>query len=194
MKNRIGFILFLLLPAISFAQLTTSSANTVNFLIQNVLVGSPSVYVSNISYTGAPTARGTFNCVGACNVGIASGVLLTTGNVNAAIGPNNATGAGQGNITPGDPDLLTLAPNSTGATDAAVLKFDFMVPNDSIKFRYVWGSEEYHDYVTTNCNDVFGFFVSGPRITGKKNIALIPGTTTPISINNVNNEIGRAHV
>ena len=187
MKKSIGFLLFLLLPAISFAQLTTSSANTVNFLIQNILVGSPSVYVSNISYTGAPTARGTFNCVGACNVGIGSGVLLTTGNVNKAIGPNNNTGAGQGNNTPGDPDLLTLAPNSIGATDAAVLKFDFMVPNDSIKFRYVWGSEEYHDYVTTACNDVFGFFVSGPRITGKKNIALIPGTTTSISINNVNN-------
>jgi len=187
MKKSIGFLLFLLLPAISFAQLTTSSANTVNFLIQNVLVGSPSVYVSNITYNGAPTARGTFNCAGACNVGISSGVLLTTGSVNAAIGPNNATGAGQGNNTPGDPDLLGLAPNSNNPIDAAVLKFDFMVPNDSIKFRYVWGSEEYHDYVTTNCNDVFGFFVSGPRITGKKNIALIPGTTTPISINNVNN-------
>jgi hypothetical protein len=187
MKKRIGCILFLLLPALSFSQLTTSSANTVNFLIQNVLVGSPSVYVSNISYTGAASARGTFNCVGACNVGIGSGVLLTTGNVNKAIGPNNSTGSGQANNTSGDPDLLTLAPSSTGATDAAVLKFDFMVPNDSIKFKYVWASEEYHDFVNTNCNDVFGFFVSGPRITGKKNIALIPGTTTPISINNVNN-------
>lgn len=34
---------------------------------------------------------------------------------------------------------------------------------------------------------MYSVFVSGPRITGKKNIALIPGTTTPISINNVNN-------
>lgn len=176
-----------LLTAFSYAQLTTSSANTVNFLIQNVLVGSPSVYVSNISYAGAPAARGTFNCAGACNVGISSGMLLTTGNVSNAIGPNNSTGSGQGNNTASDPDLNLLAPGTAGATDAAVLKFDFMVPNDSIKFRYVWASEEYHDYVNSGCNDVFGFFVNGPRITGKKNIALIPGTTTPISINNVNN-------
>ncbi|MFN5347012.1 MAG: choice-of-anchor L domain-containing protein [Bacteroidota bacterium] len=187
MKKYCYLILFFGIPLLSQGQLTTSSANTVNFLIQNVLVGSPSVYVSNVSYVGAPTARGTFNCVGACNVGIGSGMLLTTGNVNKAIGPNNNTGAGQGNNTPGDPDLLGLAPGSNSPTDAAVIQFDFMVPNDSIKFKYVWGSEEYHDYVTSNCNDVFGFFVSGPRITGKKNIALIPGTTTPISINNVNN-------
>lgn len=139
MKKKIGCILFLLLPALSFAQLTTSSANTVNFLIQNVLVGSPSVYVSNVSFIGAPTARGTFNCAGACNVGISSGMLLTTGNVSNAIGPNNSTGSGQANNTSGDPDLNLLAPNSNSPTDAAVLKFDFMVPNDSIKFRYVWG-------------------------------------------------------
>ncbi|MFM7015462.1 MAG: choice-of-anchor L domain-containing protein [Bacteroidota bacterium] len=187
MIKRYWLLLFGLLPLIASAQLTTSSTPTVNFLIQNVLVGSPSVYVNNITYTGAPSARGTFNCVGACNVGISSGVLLTTGNVNKAIGPNNNTGAGQANNTPGDPDLLSLAPSSTSPTDAAVLKFDFMVPNDSIKFKYVWASEEYHDYVNSTCNDVFGFFVSGPRIIGKKNIALIPGTTTPISINNVNN-------
>ena len=127
MKKYCCLILCFCIPLLSHGQLTTSSANTVNFLIQNVLVGSPSVYVSNITYNGAPTARGTFNCAGACNVGISSGVLLTTGSVNAAIGPNNATGAGQGNNTPGDPDLLGLAPNSNNPIDAAVLKFDFMV-------------------------------------------------------------------
>ena len=162
--KKLLWLILVLLPQRSWCQLTTSSANTVNFLIQNVLVGSPSVYVNNIIYNGASTARGTFNCTGACNVGIGSGMLLTTGNVNKAIGPNNSTGAGQANNTPGDPDLLGLAPNSTSPTDAAVLQFDFMVPNDSIKFKYVWASEEYHDFVNTNCNDVFGFFVNGPKI------------------------------
>jgi gliding motility-associated-like protein len=160
---------------------------TINQLVQNVLVGSPSVYTNNITYTGATTARGTFNCAGACGVGIPNGVMISTGKLSNAVGPNNQTGAGTGNGTAGDADLNTLAPGSTAPQDAAVIQFDFMVPNDSIQFKYVWGSEEYSDYVNSNCNDVFGFFVNGPNIVGKKNIALIPNTNTPISINNVNN-------
>jgi gliding motility-associated-like protein len=36
-------------------------------------------------------------------------------------------------------------------------------------------------------NDVFGFFISGPGISGQQNIALIPGTGVPVSINTLNN-------
>lgn len=177
----------LLFPLLGFGQLTTSTTLTINQLVQNVLVGSPSVYVSNITYSGATVARGTFNCAGACIVGIPNGMMISTGSISNAIGPNNSSGQSTANGTGSDPDLNGLAPGSTSPQDAAIVQFDFMVPNDSIKFNYVWGSEEYSDYVNSNCNDVFGFFVNGPQIVGKKNIALIPGTTTPISINNVNN-------
>ncbi len=177
----------LLFPMLGFGQLTTSTAITINQLVQNVLVGSPAVYTNNITYSGAAAARGTFNCAGACIVGIPSGVMISTGSISNAIGPNNQTGAGTGNGTAGDGDLNALLPGAVNPQDAAVIQFDFMVPTDSIKFNYVWASEEYSDYVNSTCNDVFGFFVNGPNIVGKKNIALIPGTTTPISINNVNN-------
>ena len=60
-----------------------------------------------------------------------------------------------------------------------------------------FASEEYPEYVN-QFNDVFAFFISGPGITGpyssptgfpggSANIALLPGTTTPVTINNVNN-------
>lgn len=169
-----------------FAQLTVSSAPTPTQLIQNVLLG-PGVAASNITYTGAATARGSFTCAGACNLGISSGVLLTSGGVNFAVGPNNVTGAGQANGTGSDPNLNALNPGGSAAQDLAKFEFDFTVATDSVRFRYIWASEEYSDYVGTVCNDVFGFFISGPGITGTRNIALIPGTTTPITINNVNN-------
>lgn len=191
MNNRIFFkvVILIFLTCFSqqvFAQLTVSSAPTTNQLVQNILLG-PGVSASNITFTGTSTARGSFNCAGPCNVGIGNGVLITSGAVTNAVGPNNATGSGFDNSSPSDVDLNGLHPTGTNAQDAAVIEFDFTVATDSVRFRYVWASEEYHDYVNTTCNDFFGFFINGPGIAGKKNIALIPGTTTPISINNVNN-------
>ncbi len=168
------------------AQLTVNSTPTPVQLVTNILLG-PGVSASNITYTGGATARGSFNCVGACNVGISNGILLTSGAVSNAIGPNNATGSGSATGAGSDIDLNALNPGGSNPQDAAILQFDFTVATDSVRFRYVWASEEYHDYVGTTCNDVFGFFINGPGITGKKNIALIPGTNTPITINNVNN-------
>lgn len=170
----------------SNAQLTVSSTPTPAQLVTNILLG-PGVSASNITYSGGATARGSFNCIGACNVGIGNGILLTSGAVSNAIGPNNATGAGSPTGAGSDIDLNALNPGGSNPQDAAILQFDFTVATDSVRFRYVWASEEYHDYVGTTCNDVFGFFINGPGIIGKKNIALIPGTTTPITINNVNN-------
>ena len=168
------------------AQLTVNSAPTVTQLVQNILLG-PGVSASNFIFTGTNSARGSFNCAGACNVGIGNGVLITSGGVTNAIGPNNATGSGTDNPSGPDSDLNGLHPTGTSPQDAAVIEFDFTVATDSVRFRYVWASEEYHDYVNTACNDFFGFFINGPGIVGKKNIALIPGTNIPISINNVNN-------
>jgi hypothetical protein len=55
----------------------------------------------------------------------------------------------------------------------------------SVKFDYVFASEEYNEYVYQGFNDVFGFFMSGPNFP-KANLALIPNTTTPVTIDNVN--------
>ncbi|MEL7421949.1 MAG: choice-of-anchor L domain-containing protein, partial [Bacteroidota bacterium] len=67
----------------------------------------------------------------------------------------------------------------------------FIPVNDTLRFTYSFASEEYPEYVCTQYNDVFGFFISGPGINGPyennaENIALIPGTDRPVTINNVN--------
>jgi hypothetical protein len=93
-----------------------------------------------------------------------------------------------------------LAANSTQlrqTTDCATIQFDIIPATDSIKFNYVFASEEYNTFVCSNFNDIFGFFIRGPGISGDqslaptfpqtKNIALIPGTDLPVSINTVNN-------
>lgn len=173
------------------AQLSVNGAMTPAQLVQNVLLGS-GVTASNISYTGSAICRGEFNGT-ASNIGFSSGVLLSCGDIANAIGPNNTGSASVGNGLPGDPDLDAIMSPSL-SYDATVLEFDFVPTSDTVKFRYVFGSEEYMEYVSTfpgGINDGFGFFISGPGISGpfsnnSKNIALIPGTTLPVTMFNLN--------
>lgn len=173
-------------PGLVKGQLLIDTVPTPTQLVQNTLLGT-GVAASNVTYTGGRLQYSKFDCNGPCNVGFSSGILLTSGNVFNAPGVNNNTGASGIAGTPSDPDLNALHPMGTGAQDASVLEFNFRPAADVINFRYVWASEEYSDYVNSGCNDYFGFFMSGFGITGKKNIALVPNSTTPISINTVNN-------
>jgi gliding motility-associated-like protein len=88
-------------------------------------------------------------------------------------------------LLPGDPDLNAL-PDVNSTNDACVLEFDVAVLADTLAFNYIFASEEYLEFVGTSYNDAFGFFISGPGIIGSQNIAIIPGTGIPVTINNVN--------
>ena len=165
-------------------------------IVQNVLLG-PGVTASNIQFFGDADQIGTFNGVN-CNIGLDSGMVMCTGSISVALGPNNtgSASAGGGNFGVNDPDLdAIIAPQTTN--DRAALEFDFVPTGDSVQFRFVFGSEEYLEFVNS-INDAFGFFLSGPGINGPftnnaVNIALIPGTTQPVTINSVNNLLNSAY-
>ena len=176
----------------SFAQVTVSQTGTVAQWVQNVLVGQ-GVTVSNVTYTGDLQAIGTFTTgTTPSNLGFPSGIIMSSGNATDAAG-YNSSGSTTTNTSGGsDTDLANLiSTQPTNIKDAAVLEFDFIPVSDTVRFRYVFGSDEYPEFVNSSYNDVFGFFVSGLNPSGgfytNQNIALIPGTTTPVSINNVNN-------
>jgi len=169
------------------AQLVTAVQNATT-LVQNVLLGDPGITVSNITYQGAPTALGSFTANNT-NLGITSGIILTTGTVldmngNGPHGPNNSASSGVDNNYGGYTLLSSIVGNQTH--NASVLSFDFQTCSDSIEFRYVFGSEEYPEYVGSQFNDVFGFFISGPGFNGQQNIARLPNGAV-VAINSVNN-------
>ena len=180
------FIIGLLISSDISGQLIVNTGMTPTQLVQNVLVGS-GVTVSNVTYTGGASALGSFSNGNTTNLGLTSGVVMCSGQISdipQAVGNVASIDLG----LPGDPDLDALTSNSS--FDAAVLAFDFVPLSDTIKFRYVFGSEEYPEYVGSAYNDVFGFFISGPNPAGGSysslNIARIPGTVLPVTINNVN--------
>ena len=190
MKKTILILSILFLSTIPFAkaQMVISTNKTPAQLVQQVLVGS-GVTITNVTYTGASVAIGEFSNGGTTNLGLLSGIVLSTGKVTDVVGPNNSSGKSTNNNTGSDPQLASLI--TASINDAAVLEFDFVPISDTIRFRYVFGSEEYPEYVFSY-NDVFGFFMTGPNPAGgnftNKNIAIVPGTTnTPVSIYNINN-------
>lgn len=179
------------------AQITVNSTLSPQQVVQTVLLG-PGVTASNFSFAGDPTQLGTFSCNG-CSIGMPYGVILASGDINAAIGPNNdgSLTLGGGNTGVGDPDLdLLIAPNPTN--DRAVLEFDFVPTGDSLRFNFIFASEEYLEWAGSQFEDAFGFFLSGPGLSGgftnaAINLAVVPGTAIPITINTVNDVINSAY-
>jgi len=143
------------------------------------LVGTSSIAISNVRFTGSDSALGVFTG-GTGIIGFEQGIVLSSGRVASVVGPNQDDAMTWNHGRPGDPDLDSLIP-AFQTEDACILEFDFECPNvRAIGFEYVFSSEEYNEFVNNNYNDVFGFFVNG------KNIALLPDGQTVVSINNVN--------
>ncbi|MDC0204594.1 choice-of-anchor L domain-containing protein [Flavobacteriales bacterium] len=192
----------------------TAPNNDPTHLINNVLVGS-GVAISNISFTGSNQQIGAFTSGN--SIGMASGIVMSSGHAtDADLGGNPAAGntPASGGVCNNNAnticnDLYTVA-NSvppligqwfsvSSINDAAVLEFDFTPESDTIRFNYCFGSEEYLTYINTAFNDVFGFFISGPGITGPYsapagfpngsiNIATVPNSSPslPITISSIN--------
>jgi hypothetical protein len=161
--------------------------------LAQALVGD-GVEISNVSFTGDDHAGGTFSGFGA-EFTVADGVALSSGSVagdavagytSNLIGPNQMENVTAMFELPGDPDLDELvAPLATA--DAAVLEFDFIADGENISFQYVFGSDEYLEFVGSDFNDVFAFFVNG------ENCALVPDPAggpdpVPVTINTINKD------
>jgi gliding motility-associated-like protein len=167
-------------------QLLISGGQTAAQLVQK-LVGV-GVTISNQTLTCASNANGVF--IGTSNIGLDSGIIMTSGQASTTLtvpGANGASslGASTQNSQPGDAQLTAIGGQPT--FDACILEFDFLPQGDTIKFDYVFSSEEYENFSCSPWNDVFGFFISGPGITGAKNLAVVPNTTIPITVNSTTN-------
>lgn len=162
------------------APIVVTPTNNATALVNALVTPASGISVVNGSqvYIGAADASGTFSG-GAGIIPFDSGIVLTTGRANFIVGPNDSGNFSVENGAPGDAQLTAIAGADTH--NASILQFQFIPAGNMISFQFVFGSEEYNEFVGSEFNDVFAFFLNGV------NIALIPGTNTPIAINNVNN-------
>ncbi len=179
-----------LLSAIGFTQpISVSSTNyTVPLLVNNVLINSPCVSATNITWrTG--TNYGSSNGIGFfqntnANFPMQSGVILSTGNISNAPGPNTSLLNDGSDAWPGDTALeATLA--AAGITmiskNATVLEFDFTPISPNFSFDFIFASEEYGNFQCLY-SDAFAFLLTNVSTGVTTNLAIVPNTNLPISV------------
>jgi gliding motility-associated-like protein len=187
------FIILTFTLKTSAQQITTDSSLPLEQLIQQSL-GQNCVEISNISsnVNGSINGLSSFGYFerDTSNFPFNNGIVLTSGDVNAAgNGQNNAI-LNDGETNWGsDPDL-EAALGSTGYLNATSIQFDFVSIANQIQFNYIFASEEYFGNFPCNNSDGFAFLIREAGSTQPfTNIALIPGTSTPVNTNTIHDEI-----
>ena len=187
------------------AQLTITNSQTAQQLVDVLKGTNPGVTISGVTFKAGNTNNqfAKFSNGDASGFPLKEGIFLTTGTVNDSyVGPFAATkpdfagnyerkSAGDNDLTalltskikPGDPAVVTK--------DAAVLEFDFTSTSNNIEFNYVFASTEFFGYACSRFYDMFAFFLTGDKPGGgsytNENLAVVPGTSTPVCINTINN-------
>lgn len=187
MKN-ILFLVFYFCSTVAIAQITVDDTRTAQQLVEDVLVKSSCASVSGFGVSGnnaipVQNSYAYFNS-GGSNFPLTEGVILSTSASKNAIGPYVSNRGGGGDTWLGDTDLnQTLGINSLNAT---VLEFDFVPLTNYISFNYIFASNEYQSYFPCAFSDAFAFLIKEVGSTDPyKNIAVLPGTTVPVSSENV---------
>ncbi len=170
------------------AQMVVNASGVTATTLMNKLLG-PGVIGFGATATCHDSSKGVFNMVTPATVMFDSGIVLSSGRVRTGPAGTGANGAATlfaswDNLMPGAAWLGAL----TGGTsrNACFFEFDFRPTGDTVKFDYIFGSEEYGGYTCSPFNDPFGFIISGPGYATPTNIALVPGTTIPVCINSIN--------
>lgn len=179
--------LFLICSINAFGQLAVTPNNDANALLSAII--GQGVTVSNVTINCPNGGAGTFTGGGGTNLGLSSGMVLTTGSATNTAGPNDVdwitTNHG---VSFNDADLLALEP--LARFDPCILEFDIIPTCGTLSINYVFGSDEYMFYVNSGFNDAFGFFITGPNPGGGNynalNIARIAGPNIPVTIDNIN--------
>jgi len=174
-----------------------NSHMSVQKLLQSMVGDGVVLKGYSITKTSSDEAYGFFEDKKA-RLGMSKGLVMTTGGIVGLSSKNmsgstsnntHANAEGRGNkldANTGCVDLEKLLEKGKKTFDACVIELDVVPTADSLSFNYVFGSEEYDEYVGSEYNDVFGFFISGEGIKDVQNLAVVPNTKTPVSVNNIN--------
>lgn len=189
MKKIVPFLFFAFSISSYSQYIQVDDTFTAQQLVNNFFAGSSCGQATNVSvsggaFTGAQSF-GNFNR-GTSTFPFANGIILSTGRATSAIGPNSGNSSENIGGWNGDQDLEQAL--SLGNTfNATVLEFDYVPFTNKISFDYIFSSEQYLSSPSQNqCGFTDGFaFLIKPSGGAYQNIALVPNTTIPVSVNTI---------
>ncbi|BCY28588.1 T9SS type B sorting domain-containing protein [Flavobacterium okayamense] len=193
MKNLYLLFTLLLLSTPAVSQYISVDQNyTAQQLVEDVLFSNSCASVSNVTVSGGNFGTGEkswgyFNRNGSA-FELEEGIILSTGKINNAVGPNSSLSDDDAPNWNGDSDL-NQALSISNSINATILEFDFVPLGDKISFEYIFSSEEYHDTAPCQYSDGFAFLLREVGTTPYENLALIPGTNIPVKVTTVHPEI-----
>jgi hypothetical protein len=186
MRNLTFLLIFLFFTSFGFSQLIVTE---IDEDAAGEIIAGPGVEIITAGHYGGTNQLGSFSG-GLGIIGIESGVVLTTGNVELA---GNGNGGPAESIAANGSDFssqLSAAYPGVPLSDASALQISFEATATVLQFDFVFASEEYLEYVGEEFNDAIGVFIDGPgfsdEFAGYENVALVPGTSDLVNINNVN--------
>jgi gliding motility-associated-like protein len=187
---RLFSLLFALIVEYSYSQnVSIDDTYTAQQLVENVLINNPCAAVTNVTvsgntFNGAQQSYGYF-ANGGGTFPFANGVILCTARAQRAAGPNTSLIDEGQTAWLGDLDLQQ-ALNITNTYNATALEFDFTPQNSNFRFNYIFASEEYQGTAPCNYSDGFAFLLKEVGSSAPyQNLALIPGTSTPVLVTSV---------
>jgi gliding motility-associated-like protein len=192
-KHSLSIFLCLITSIATAQQISVDNTVPVQQLIENSLIQG-CVEVSNISSpsNGSSIGLGSFGYFerDTSSFPFQNGIVLSTGNANSAgNGQNNAI-LNEGDDSWATDNDLENALGISNTVNATAIEFDFVSISNQVQFNYILASEEYFGNFPCQYSDGFAFLIRESG-TGNPyvNIALVPGTTTPVNTNTVHDEI-----
>lgn len=182
------YYLILLLSSTIFSQTITvdDSGYTPSDLV-TLLLGNSCTEVSNINVSSTQSVA-YFNQNGS-TFPISEGIIIRNGQAVLTQGLYNNTNLSTQINTNGDAYLQTISNNSgqsAGITDVAFLEFDFIPLSNNFSFNFLFASNEYGQY-QCGFSDVFAFELINLSTSVSTNLAVIPGTSTPVTVKDIRN-------
>jgi len=191
-KNLILFCCFLLFPLGVTAQtISIDNSKTPVQLVQDLFTAGSCVQPTNITINGHDFGGGQKSFAAFSSNGssfpLSSGLVISTGRANSAIGPNSSLLSEGPTSWAGDPDL-EQAINENNTINATVVEFDFVAVTNYVSFNYIFSSEQYLSNPSSNqCNysDGFAFLLKRVGTANYQNLAVVPDTNIPVKVTTV---------
>ena len=165
---------------------TTTSLYTVEELVTDVLIDSQCNQAFNITSStgsdfGSTNGIGYFEANGS-SWPFENGLIMTSGDVANAPGPESGVLLDGTYAWPGDGDLEAFIPglNAGDTNNASIIEFEFVPVSNSMSFDFIFAAEEYGTFQCT-FTDAFAFLLTDSA-GNTTNLAIVPGTDDPISV------------